>query len=55
MKNCGQFVDMAIEVKEYVVQWMIQNAWRKKIASAPNASQTYDLPVSGHLLYHRGL
>ena len=55
MKNCGQFVDMAIEVKEYVVQWMIQNARRKKIASAPNASQTYHLPVSGHPLYHGGL
>ena len=43
MKNCGQFFDMATEVKEYVAQWMIQNAQRKKIASAPNASQTYDL------------
>ena len=27
----------------------------KKIASAPNESQTYDLPISSHLLYHGGL
>lgn len=54
MKNCGRYVDMMIEVKEYVVQWMIQNARWKKIASAPNVNQTYDLPVTTHPLTTEG-
>ena len=55
MKNCGRFVDMAIEVKEYVVQWMIHMLGENKIASAPNESQTCNLLVGSHPLYHGGL